>query len=58
MTYAELLLILSNLSDEQLRDTATVYSKADTEYMPIIGIGKAMADDVLHKGHITLVVEG
>lgn len=56
LTYRELRDYLNTVSDTQLDDNVSV--NVEGEFFSIEGHGTSVEDDILHKGHVYLVVAG
>ena len=55
-TYRELLLTLSELSEDELDLTATIYDKSFEAYYPVSGTETTDDDDILDANHPVLIV--
>ena len=56
MTYEKLEKFLAQLSPEQKQQDVTIYDQAADEYYPLHKLETTQYDDVLDKGHLTIVI--
>lgn len=57
LTWEQVGLWIQSMSEEQKKQSATVYNVLEDEYIPLFETGRTMENDVLEAGHMLLFTE-